>query len=108
MGKKIKCYKCGSSVKPVRKQIMGVYVKALKCPKCKEVFYTEELAERAAARLEERRVKEQYKKHPIQIGHSWGLTFPKDIVRVFGLDSRKTELSIKPKPGEKTIEIKVG
>ncbi|MBU0536013.1 MAG: hypothetical protein KKE20_03545 [Nanoarchaeota archaeon] len=118
MGKKIRkkltkdeierlCFECDMPCEVVTTKMRGIKVEAYRCPKCKEITFSEKQAHQAAVKLEEKRMEEQYKKSPIRIGHSLGLTFPKEIVKVFGLSS-KSKLNIKPKLGKKIIEIKVG
>ena len=54
-----------------------------------------------------RRLEKNYVKYPIKIGHSWGMTFPKDMAEVFNLDNPKTKLKIYPNLEEGKIEIKL-
>jgi len=118
MGKKMKrrlsreeidklCFGCKMPSDVITTKIMGIKVEAYKCPKCKEITFSEKQAHQACIKLEEKRMQNEYKKRPIKIGHSLGLTFPKRIVEVFGLNS-KSSLNIKPKLSKKIIEIEVG
>ena len=43
----------------------------------------------------------------MKIGHSWGMTFPKEMAEVFSLDNPKTKLSLHPKLAENKIEIEL-
>ena len=97
------CFECKLPAELIKTKIMDIAVDAYRCPKCKEVFFSEELARKTAIRLEERRMEEQYKKNPIKIGHSLGLTFPKEIVDVFGL-SKKSSLKKNARRNKKRRE----
>lgn len=83
----------------------GIELEALQCPKCQEKIFTEDLAKKAIAKLEARRVETEYLKNPIKIGHSWGLTFPKEVARFFQLENPKTKLKLHPHPEQGKIEI---
>lgn len=80
-------------------------LEARECPKCKEKIFTEDLAMEAISKLENQRLEQEYIKHPIKIGQSWGITFPKEVVKVFGLDQSKTALWLHPNVGKGTIEL---
>ena len=73
--------------------------------KCKEKIFTEDMTMKAISKLESKRLEKEYTKHPMKIGHSWGMTFPKDMAEVFNLNSTKTKLSLHPKLAENKIEI---
>ena len=81
----------------------GMKFEAMKCPKCNEKIFTEDLAMKAISTLEAERLKEEYIKKPIKIGHSWGITFPKEIADVFNLKKRK--LKLHPDVENQKIEI---
>jgi hypothetical protein len=100
----MKCV-CGSEMK--KKQIMfnGIEADAYECPKCKKRVFTEEMALSAVNALESRRLKQEYRKRPIKIGHSWGVVFPKDVAEFFSFDSRDAKIVIMPNIKEKRVEI---
>lgn len=118
MGKKIRkkltreelerlCFDCKIPCNLVMTKVMGVKVEAYKCPKCREITFTSKQASKGFLKIKEEKMQNQYKKRPIKIGHSLGLTFPKRIVEVFNL-SKKSKLNIKPKLKKNIIEIEVG
>lgn len=78
---------------------------ARECPKCKEKIFTEDLTMKAISKLEAKRLEEEYVKHPIKIGHSWGMTFPKEVAEVFELTNPKATLKVQPHLEEGKIEI---
>jgi hypothetical protein len=81
-------------------------LEVLQCPKCKNKIFTEELTKKALAKLEEQRLKEKYERNAIIIGHSLGMTYPKDIVKVFNLN-KDTKFRIQPNIIKGTIEISI-
>ncbi len=83
----------------------GMDFEARQCPQCKEKIFTEDLAMKAITQLETKRLEEEYIKHPIKVGNSWGLTFPKEITEVFGLDHKEMILKIHPNVAKGKIEI---
>lgn len=100
-----KCIDCGSEMKRKLTKFMGLRVEALHCPRCKVEVFTEDQARKIALALDARRLKKEYVKKAIKIGSSWGFTFPKDIVEVFNLRSKK--LRIHADAQKRTIEIAV-
>lgn len=100
-----KCINCGVKMKKTFVKYKGIKFEARQCPKCSEKVFTEELTMKAIAELESKRLQQEYIKHPMKIGHSWGMTFPKDMAEVFNLDNPKTKLSLHPKLAENKIEI---
>lgn len=84
----------------------GLKLEAMECPKCGEKIFTEKLAMEAVTKLEEKRLKDEYVKHPIRIGHSWAITFPKEIAQVFHF-SKKMILKLHPDLKEDKIELKI-
>lgn len=60
---------------------------------------------RAISKLESSKLQQEYVKKPIKIGHSWGITFPKELTDTFNLDNPKTELKIHPNLEKRKIEI---
>lgn len=83
----------------------GMKFEARQCPKCKEKIFTEDLTMKAISKLESKRLEKEYIKHPIKIGHNWGMTFPKDMAEAFDLGNFKTKLRLHPKLAENKIEI---
>jgi len=49
----------------------------------------------------------EYIKNPIKIGHSWSMTFPKEVAEVFGLENSRTKLKIHPNTEKGRIEISI-
>jgi len=104
---KEKCVFCGVKLEPATITLKGIKLGGLKCPKCGDKVFNEEQVGLALASLEQKRLKEEYKKQPIKIGHSYGMIFPKDIVQVFNLNAKGTELGIKADKAKNKIEITV-
>ena len=100
-----KCINCDVPMKKTFVEYRGMKLEARQCPKCKEKIFSEELAMKAISQLEAKRLEHEYVKHPIKIGHSWGMTFPKELAEVFNLNNSKTKLSLQPKLAEGKIEI---
>ncbi len=100
-----KCMNCDVKMKKTFVEHRGIKFEARQCPKCKEKIFTEDLTMKAISKLESKRLEKEYIKHPMKIGHSWGMTFPKDMVDVFNLDNSKIKLSLHPKLAENKIEI---
>lgn len=100
-----KCINCYIAMKKTFVEYRGIKFEALQCPKCKEKIFTEDLTMKAISQLESKKLGKEYIKHPMKIGHSWGITFPKDIAEVFNLNSSKTTLKLFPKLTENKIEI---
>ena len=99
------CFKCNVPMQKTFLNYKSMQLEAQQCPKCKERIFTEELALKAAAKLEAQRLEQEYTKHPIKIGHSWGMTFPKEVTKVFNLENPKTILKLHPNLEEGKIEI---
>jgi len=55
--------------------------------------------------MESNRLEKEYIKQPIKVGHSWGITFPKEIAQVFNLDKPHAKLKLMPNVAENKIEI---
>ena len=100
-----KCINCNIPMKKAFVEYKGIRFEARQCPKCKEKIFTEELTMEAISKLESKRLEPEYIKHPMKIGHSWGITFPKEMAEVFNLNNAETKLGLYPKPTEKKIEI---
>src|SRR3989344_6572380 len=99
------CFKCNVPMQKSFLNYKGMPLEAQQCPKCKERIFTEELALKAAAKLEAQRLEQEYTKHPIKIGHSWGMTFPKEVTDVFNLNNTAIKLKIHPNLDKDKIEI---
>ncbi len=95
---------------PMKKKFVvykGVKLEARECPKCQERIFTEDLAMKAISTLEAKRMAVEYSKHPIKVGNSWGMTFPKEVVEVFGIGDATKTLKIHPLAQKGKIEISV-
>ncbi|MBN1645357.1 hypothetical protein JW851_04980 [Candidatus Woesearchaeota archaeon] len=103
--KKRICINCKIPMKKTSVRYKNIDFEAMQCPKCKEKIFTEDLAMKAISKLETERLKSEYIKQPIKIGHSWGITFPKEITDVFDLNKPKTRLKLHPDLEKGKIEI---
>jgi len=99
------CINCKVKMKKTFVEYKGMKFEARQCPKCKEKIFTEDLTMKAISKLESKRLQKEYLKHPMKIGHSWGMIFPKDMVEVFNLDNPKIKMGLQPKLAENKIEI---
>lgn len=99
-----KCINCNVVLNKSSVIHKGTKLEAFQCPKCKQKLFTEEQTLSAINKIEEKRLKKEYSKKLIKIGHSLGLTFPKDITNVLGLDNT-TILRIHPDVKRSKIEI---
>jgi len=99
------CFYCDVEMKKVATKYRGMEFEAFQCPKCKKRVFTEEQTYHVAAKFQARRLKKEYLKKAIKIGASWGLTFPKEIVDVFELKSKK--LRILPNVEKNKIELAI-
>ena len=103
--KKELCINCSEPMKKVYVEYKGVKLEARQCPKCKQKVFTEDLTMKAIHELEAKKLEKIYVKHPIKIGHSWGITFPKDVTEVFNMDNPSIKLKVKPDIRNNKIEI---
>ena len=101
------CISCSVPMKKTYLDYKGLKLEARGCPKCKNKIFTEDLTMKVIAKLEAKKLESQYIKKPIKVGHSWGITFPKEIVDVFNLKSNTTKLKIHPDVVKGIIEISV-
>jgi hypothetical protein len=101
------CVDCNIPMKKTFVKYKGLGLEARQCPKCKEKIFTEDLTMKAISKLEAKRLEHEYLKRPIKIGHSWGITFPKEITEVFELGNPKTTLKLHPNLEKGKIEIKI-
>src|SRR3989338_3279394 len=99
------CINCEAPMEKIYVTYRGIKLEARQCPKCKEKIFTEDLTMKAINKLEAKRMEEEYIKHPIKIGHSWGMTFPKEVTDVFNLDNPAIKLRIHPNLDKDKIEI---
>ena len=99
------CIHCNIPMVKATMKYKGMDFEARQCPQCKEKIFTEDLAMKAIVQLETKRLEEEYIKHPIKVGNSWGLTFPKEVTEVFGLDHKGMKLRIHPNVEKGKIEI---
>ncbi len=99
------CINCNIAMKKTYLEHNRIKFEARQCPRCKEKIFTEDLAIKAISKLESKKLESEYIKHPIKIGHSWGMTFPKDITETFNLNNPETKLSVHPNLEKKKIEI---
>lgn len=97
------CLDCEVKLKKVSVECRGAKLEALQCPKCQQKIFTEEQTMSAIDTLEEKRIKEEYVKQPIKIGHSIGFTFPKELTDVFNI-TNLTKLKIHPDVRNSKIE----
>ena len=102
-----KCHKCGKPMKVVLTKHEGTESEAYRCTPCKITIYTEEQALMLGRKLQQKFMKEKYTKKPVKIGNSYGVIFPRDLVKVFNLDSAKTTLDFKMDKSKSKIEITV-
>ena len=100
----MKCPQCRTEMKTVFVKYKRLQLEARLCPKCKEKIFTEDLTMEAIAKLEAMKLEKEYIKTPIRIGHSWGMTFKKDIAEAFNLNS-KTKMRVHPFLEKGKIEI---
>jgi len=98
-----KCYECNGYLRPITKKINGIKYQAMTCGKCKRSYVGIEQIDEIGEQLQAKRLKEEYIKKPIKIGHSLGMTFPKAIVEVFELE--KAKIKIYPDVKNKKIEL---
>ncbi len=99
------CMHCNVPMIKATVKYKGMEFESRRCPKCKENLFTEDLAMKAINQLETKRLEDEYVKHPIKVGNSWGLTFPKEVTEVFGLNHKGMVLKIHPDVGRGKIEI---
>jgi len=85
----------------------GVEGDAYRCQNCKMTIFTQDQALIFGRKLQQKLLKEKYIKKPVKIGNSYGIIFPRDIVKVFNLDSGKTTLDIRMDKAKSKIEITV-
>lgn len=102
---KNKCSNCNIALKKTSVKYKEIEFEAMQCPKCREKIFTEDMAMRAINKLESERLKSEYIKRPIKIGHSWGIIFPKEISDVFELNRINTKLKLHPDLEKGKIEI---
>ncbi len=99
------CIDCDIPMKKAHISYNELKLEARQCPKCNRNIFTEELTMDALHKMEKKRLQNEYLKNPIKIGHSWGITFPKEVAEVFGLNNSKAQMRIHPDIKKKRIEI---
>ncbi|MFH0870338.1 MAG: hypothetical protein V1866_04755 [archaeon] len=104
---KLRCVFCGVGLESAQIRAKGLKLEGFKCPKCGDKVFDEKQFHAALVALDQKRLKEEYKKTPIKIGHSYGMIFPRDIVQVFNLDAKGIELGVKADKSKNKIEITV-
>jgi DNA-directed RNA polymerase subunit RPC12/RpoP len=102
-----KCLQCGKAMELVKTSHEGIEADAYRCEKCKMTVFTQEQALTFGRKLQQKLLKDKYVKKPIKIGHSYGVIFPRDLVKAFNLDSPKTILDVKMDSSKNKIEITV-
>ncbi len=105
--KKMRCVLCGAGLEPAQITTNGLKLEGFKCPKCGDKVFDEKQFHAALMALEQKRLKDEYKKKPVKIGNSYGMIFPRDIVQVFNLDAKGIELGVKADKAKNKIEITV-
>ncbi len=101
-----KCIYCLAPLKKAKTRIRNVEVELSRCSKCGKGIFTEEQAAAAALKVDAHRLKKQYSKKLIRIGHSTGFTFPKELIDVFKINP-SAEIILTPKLKENCIELKI-
>ena len=99
------CMNCNIPMKKTYVKYKRIKFEARECSKCKEKIFTEDLTMKAISKLESSKLQREYVKKPIKIGHSWGITFPKEISDTLNLENPKIELKIHPNLEKRKIEI---
>jgi hypothetical protein len=102
-----KCHECGRPMKLEVKNLKGIMCESYRCPKCKISIFTENQALAFGRQYQQKLLKEKYVKKPVKIGHSYGMIFPKEIVRAFNLDSKDAKFDINTDLAKNKIEITV-
>lgn len=102
-----KCDTCRVNMQIALVPFKELKVEGWKCPKCREVIFTEKQALTIAKAIDQKRLKEKYLKKPVKIGNSLGVIFPKDVVDVFNLSPGKTKLDFRADKPKGKIEITV-
>mgnify|MGYP001568594430 CR=1 FL=1 len=101
------CIACSAPMKKAYINYKGLKLEARECIKCKKKIFTEDLTMKVISQLESKRLENEYVKRPIKVGHSWGMTFPKEVADVFNLNEAKTKIKIHPNVVKGIIEISV-
>jgi len=94
-------------MEPIKTTHEGIEADAYRCSKCKMTVFTEEQALLFGHKLQQKLLKDKYVKKPVKIGNSYGMIFPRDLVKAFNLDSPKTTLDVKMDSSKSKIEITV-
>jgi hypothetical protein len=102
-----KCYKCGTQMNLINEKFEGILCESYRCPKCRTGIFTEEQARAFGSVYQQKLLKEKYVKKPVKIGHSYGMIFPREIVKAFNLDSKEAKFDINTDFSKGKIEITV-
>ncbi len=101
------CINCSAPMSKAYVNYKGLKLEARQCTKCGKKIFTEDLTMKAVARLEAKKLESEYIKKPIKVGHSWGMTFPKEVADVFNLKNSATKIKIYPNVVKGIIKISV-
>ena len=101
------CINCSAPMSKAYINYKGLKLEARQCTECGKKIFTEDLTMKAISQLEAKKLESEYIKRPIKVGHSVGMTFPKEVVNVFNLGNSATKLKIHPNIIKGTIEISV-
>ncbi len=107
MKRKPVCFDCLVPLRKGKTRIKGIEFESSECPKCGAKVFTEDQMTAVALMLDAQKLKKEYPKKLIKIGHSWGMTFPKSLAEVFGINNGKAKMTLIPKLKENVIEIKI-
>ena len=102
-----KCLQCGKTMELIKTAHEGIEADAYRCLKCKMTVFTEEQALFFGHKLQQKLLKDKYVKKPVKIGNSYGVIFPRDLVKALDLDSPKTTLDVRMNSAKNKIEITV-
>ncbi|MFH1917066.1 MAG: hypothetical protein ABIJ21_07430 [Nanoarchaeota archaeon] len=103
----MKCTHCSGTMQPTSIILKGIAFDGWGCTKCKEKIFTEKQSLTVVRRLDQQRLSQDYIKHPMKIGRSWGMTFPKELADVFNLNEKKTKMRLIPYVSEGKIIIEI-
>jgi hypothetical protein len=92
---------------PAKVILKGLQFDGWGCSKCKEKIFTEKQSLAVVKGLDQQRLANDYIKHPMRIGRSWGMTFPKEVCDIFNLNDKKTKMRLIPNVSEGKIVIEV-
>ena len=99
------CIECKTPLTKAVSIYKGIRLDSLQCPRCKRKVFDEERAMKAARRIDAAKLKKEYKKDIIKIGHSLAITIPKDLTDFFEMEGKTVTLL--PDAFRKRIEIRI-